>query len=107
MALIGYATRHYTKETESPTERKWVNDFGRVLGSVNVTSQEITSLIALLSASVMTGSPLPPYLKAPASYQLSAKLEKIDTDILNISHITEPGYAAFVSSFDSFTDEIG
>ncbi|MCJ1250845.1 hypothetical protein MMC30_008073 [Trapelia coarctata] len=95
MALIGYATRHYTKETDSPTERKWVNDFGRVLGSVQVTSQEVTSLIALLSASVMTGSPLPPYLKAPASYQLSAKLEKIDASILSISHIIEPGYAAF------------
>ena len=45
----------------------------------------------------MNSSPLPPYLKAPTSYQLTGKLEKIDPTILSISHIAEPGYAAFVS----------
>jgi hypothetical protein len=95
MALVGYATRHFTKDADSPTDTKWVSDFGRVLGSVDVTSQEVTSLLSLLSASVLNGSPLPPYLKVPASYQLIAKLEKIDADILNISHICEPGYASF------------
>jgi len=62
---------------------------------VNVTSQELTSVLSLLSASVTSGIPLPPYLKAPEPYKLSAKLEAIDADILDISHVTEPGYTAF------------
>ena len=34
-------------------------------------------------------------MKAPTPYQLSAKLEAIDSDLLNINHVTEPGYANF------------
>lgn len=65
------------------------------MGSIATTSQEITSTLALLSNSVTNGTPLPPYLKAPKPYQLSQKLEKLDADILSISHIAEPGYSAF------------
>ena len=97
MALIAYTTRHYTEATDSPNQRKWVSNLARVVGSLNVTTQEVTSLLSLLSASVMNASPLPPYLKAPPSYELAGKLEKIDPAILSINHIAEPGYAAFVS----------
>lgn len=62
---------------------------------MNVTSQELTSVLSLLSASVTSGTPLPPYLKAPEPYKLSVKLQAIDADILDIRHVTEPGYAAF------------
>ena len=65
------------------------------MSSVNTTSQEITSILALLSASVTNGNPLPPYLKAPQAYKLSARLEELDADILSIKHIAEPGYSAF------------
>ena len=52
-------------------------------------------MLSLLSASVANGHPLPPYLKAPQPYKLTEKLEALDADILSISHIAEPGYAAF------------
>ncbi|MCJ1317830.1 hypothetical protein MMC15_003157 [Xylographa vitiligo] len=95
MSLIAYATRNYGKGGETSGERKWANDFARVLGSIHVTSQEVTSLISLLSGSVTNSSPLPPYLKAPSSFEISIKMKEIDADILSINHIAEPGYAAF------------
>lgn len=66
-----------------------------MITSVRATSHEITGLLSLLSASIANGQPLPPYLKTPQPYQLSAKLEEIDHDILSVRHIAEPGYAAF------------
>ncbi|KAL8808255.1 MAG: hypothetical protein Q9223_005416 [Gallowayella weberi] len=96
MALISYASNilhnHDDNETDQAT---WLKDFRRLVRSVDVTSQELTSTLALLSASVTNGNPLPPYLHAPEPYRLSQKLEAIDADILHVSHIMEPGYAAF------------
>jgi hypothetical protein len=60
-----------------------------------MTSHEITSILALLSSSITSGQPLPPYLIAPQSYRLSLKMEAVDRNILSIRHIAEPGYAAF------------
>jgi hypothetical protein len=60
-----------------------------------MTSHEITSLLALLSSSISSGQPLPPYLTAPEGFQLSKRLDAVDHDILSLRHIAEPGYAAF------------
>ena len=49
----------------------------------------------MLSAAVTNGNALPPYLRVPAAYQLSQKLEELDGDILSVAHIAEPGYSAF------------
>ncbi|KAH5411810.1 hypothetical protein HBI23_172820 [Parastagonospora nodorum] len=74
---------------------QWFNDFRRLSTSTNVTSHEITSLLALLSSSISSGQPLPPYLTAPEGFQLSKRLDAVDHDILSLRHIAEPGYAAF------------
>jgi hypothetical protein len=74
---------------------QWFNDFRRITAKTNITSHEITSLLALLSSSIQTGQPLPPYLTNPEGHQLSKKLEAVDHDILSLRHIAEPGYAAF------------
>ncbi|KAF2826010.1 hypothetical protein CC86DRAFT_294491 [Ophiobolus disseminans] len=74
---------------------QWFNDFRRLIKTTNITSHEITSLLALLSSSITNGQPLPPYLHSPEAYQLSKKLEAVDHDILSLRHIAEPGYAAF------------
>lgn len=96
MALISYASNILAdKDDNDPNQATWLKTFARLVKSINVTSYEMTSTLSLLSASVINGNPLPPYLKAPAPYKLSQKLEAIDPDILSISHITEPGYAAF------------
>ena len=95
MALISYASNLLSNKGDNPEEATWLKNFARLVRSAKVTSHEVTSTLSLLSASVMNGNPLPPYLKAPEPYQLSAKLEAIDADILSINHIAEPGYAAF------------
>ncbi|KAL5120032.1 hypothetical protein ACEQ8H_002130 [Pleosporales sp. CAS-2024a] len=78
--------------TPSP---QWFEDFRKLTGSTKITSHEITSLLALLSSSITSGQPLPPYLTVPDAYQLSKRLDFIDRDILSLRHIAEPGYAAF------------
>lgn len=96
MGMISYASKSLCENpTEAPTQKSWVKDLSRLMASVNVTSHEITSTLALLSASVSSGSPLPPYLQPPQAYKLSERLEALDADILSINHISEPGYAAF------------
>ncbi|MCJ1474859.1 hypothetical protein MMC13_003519 [Lambiella insularis] len=95
VALMAYTTRDYGDEKGISGEGKWITDFARVLGSIEVMSEETTSLLALLSASVTNSTPLPPYLRPPPPYQLSARLKEMDADILSIVHIAEPGYAAF------------
>ncbi|XPS92756.1 hypothetical protein M3J09_002137 [Ascochyta lentis] len=111
-ALLGYASQAFTHpflNADTPDEEakwsstnfpkqaspQWFHDFRRVIKDANVTSHEITTLLSLLSSSILNGQPLPPYLKVPQNYQLSQKLEAVDSDILSLRHIAEPGYAAF------------
>jgi hypothetical protein len=108
MALVSYASNTYTQppvppaslhlsdyDANSVTSAQWFHDFRRLMKFVNPTSNEITSLLSLLSSSILNGTPLPPYLTLPKPYLLSQKLEAMDRDILSVRHIAEPGYAAF------------
>lgn len=94
MALIAYASRSLDHEP-SADRATWIEDLSRLVGSVDTTSQDITSTLALLSAAITNGNALPPYLKAPKAYNLSTRLEELDPEILSITHIAEPGYSAF------------
>ena len=96
MALIAFAAKSFQTADESSEKKDWSTAFSKVVSSVDVTSQEVTSLLALLSASITDGTALPPYLRVPAPYEIGAKLENVDPGILAIRHIAEPGYAAFV-----------
>ena len=96
LSLISYGSRTLTHErSQSSGQASWIHDFSRLVGSIELTSREITTILALLSAAVTNGNPLPPYLKAPKAYQLSQRLEKLDPNILSMTHISEPGYSAF------------
>lgn len=77
------------------SQSQWLLDFRRLVHEAGGTSREITTLLTLLSASVASGQPLPPYLKPPEPYALSAKLEGLDSNILSVRHMAEPGFAAF------------
>jgi hypothetical protein len=74
----------------------------------------VTSLLSLLSNSISSGQPLPPYLIAPSEYGDCAMPERLSrlrvnselgadenhdhpgaVDILSVDHLKEPGYAAF------------
>lgn len=56
---------------------KWLSGFQKLVGQANYTSEQVTSLLALLSASVMTEQALPPYLQIP-QFGLSQKLYELD-----------------------------
>jgi hypothetical protein len=93
ISLIGYASNTFGAGEDH--DNQWTDDFRRLNKSVNATSHEVTSLLSLLSASITNGQPLPPYLRAPAPYALSKRLEALDSDILSVRHIAEPGYTSF------------
>ena len=78
---------------EGPTE--WSSDFRKLLASVNITSHRVTMLLSMLSSSLSSGQPLPPYMDMPEPFQFAKQLESIDRDILSIRHIAEPEYSAF------------
>ncbi|KAF4553310.1 ER transporter-like protein 1 [Elsinoe fawcettii] len=85
----------YQAGADEHSESEWLRDFRRLNVSAASISKEVTTLLALLSASVSSGQPLPPYIQAPEPYALSQKLDEMDKDILSIRHLVEPGYAAF------------
>ncbi|KAF2011468.1 hypothetical protein BU24DRAFT_398014 [Aaosphaeria arxii CBS 175.79] len=101
-SLISYASTSFTNpciirptEDDDPSRTQWFRDFRRIITSAKLTSHEITSMLSLLSSSITNGQPLPPYLQAPQSYQLSHRLEATDSEVLSLRHIAEPGYSAF------------
>lgn len=94
MSLIAFASATFANPKDE-SESAWLSDFRKLVSSANFTSHEITSQLSLLSHSIGSGQPLPPYLKAPKPFQLSARLEAMDKDILSVRHYAEPGYAAF------------
>ena len=109
---MSYASNHLSHDpaTASPDKLSWLQDFARLVGKLRTTTQDITSLLALLSSAVTNGNPLPPYLKAPPSYNISQRLEDLDPDILSVSHIAEPGYSAFAVmqiASSLITDDLG
>ncbi|EPS25675.1 hypothetical protein PDE_00609 [Penicillium oxalicum 114-2] len=98
LSLLGYASDTLMRlddDDDDETGSVWMHDFRRLVGTANVTTHEVTSLLCLLSASITNRQPLPPYLKTPRPYSFSKRLEALDSDILSINHIAEPGFAAF------------
>ncbi|CZR57246.1 uncharacterized protein PAC_07136 [Phialocephala subalpina] len=102
LSLMSYATESWTKEngavytnTEPKHRREWLNDLMTLVDSIGPTSHSITSILSLLSASVKTGSALPPYIQMPEPYDLSRRLERLDKGILDARHVEEPGYSAY------------
>jgi len=105
IALVVHASQTFADMCQNETmqdpkrhkhsESDWLRDFRRLVTDANVSTRECTTLLALLSASVTSGNPLPPYLRAPQAYALAARLDSMDRDILSIKHVAEPGFAAF------------
>ncbi|KFZ19176.1 hypothetical protein V501_00789 [Pseudogymnoascus sp. VKM F-4519 (FW-2642)] len=77
------------------TPGSWLKDFKRLISSLQLTSQEVTSLLAIVASAISTGRPMPPYLKAPQFMNLRQLLNRMDGDILSTRHVLEPGYTAF------------
>ena len=102
LSLASYATVSWTEDdgsqfpnTKSDARHAWLQDLATLIQHVEPTSHQITSTLSLLSASVRTGSALPPYIQLPKPYQLSQRLEQLDKGILDARHVEEPGYSAY------------
>jgi hypothetical protein len=99
MALVSYASTSFqdlqSRTDDSENQLEWLHTFRKLIGETNVTSQAITTLLTLMSASVANGQPLPPYLRVPEPFRYTEKLDEMDMDLLSVKHIAEPGYASF------------
>ncbi|KAJ6184858.1 hypothetical protein N7519_006159 [Penicillium mononematosum] len=97
LSLLGYAsdTIVHLTEGEDPADTAWMHDFRRLVNTAKVTTHEVTSLLCLLSASITNRQPLPPYLKAPRPYGFARRLNELDSELLSLRHMAEPGFAAF------------
>ena len=93
LALTSYASISFTEGSSDETE--WLRDFRRFAGDLNITSHDMTSCLCLVSASVSNSHPLPPYLKTPRPVDLGRRMEAVDPELLSVSHISQPCYAAF------------
>ncbi|KIX06506.1 uncharacterized protein Z518_04482 [Rhinocladiella mackenziei CBS 650.93] len=90
--------RHPPVAEESMSETvkgTWLKEFKDLIASLELTSHDVTSLLAIISGAIVTGKPLPPYLKAPEHYHIGETLTRLDADILSVKHVCEPGYSAF------------
>lgn len=86
------------RETHGPGRQKeldWLGSLRRLSKEANLTTQQITTLLSVLSSSISNEQPLPPHLTIPEPWLLSERLDKIDKDLLSLRHIAEPGYASF------------
>jgi hypothetical protein len=95
--LAEYTSRTFTLlgNDDDYSETVWLQDLKKLMVSAYTTSEQITSLLALLSASIANRQPLPPHLQAPRPYGLAERLQELDRNILSIRHSAERGYAAF------------
>ncbi|TKA21907.1 hypothetical protein B0A50_08604 [Salinomyces thailandicus] len=95
VSLASSAFEDLQRRNDREHDSEWLVTFRRLIKDANVTSEAITTLLTLMSASLSTGSALPPYLRVPEPYRLASRLDELDKDILSVRHIAEPGYSSF------------
>lgn len=94
-----YPSRRLEFSTPSTAEEEqWISHLARIaFRSSDFKSHLTSSLLCHLSASIMNAQPLPPYLRTPSSFPLARQIQKIDKELLNIRHVNDPAFSAFVS----------
>lgn len=93
---MAYASQTLSLQDKPAAEHTvWSNDFRRLVTDSHHTSNQITSVLSLLSSCLSNGQALPPYLELPQPYAFVRRIEAIDKNILSVRHIVEPEYSAF------------
>jgi hypothetical protein len=98
LSLVQLASYTFAElREEGPEEHglQWLYSLQKLVAETSFTSQQVTTLLTLLSASITSERPLPPYLRVPEPHMLSQRLDEMDRKILSVRHIAEPGYASF------------
>jgi hypothetical protein len=93
LTIIAFASEAFTAARLDPSTSTWLTEFSA--SRTDHKSHKITSLLALLSASVRNAQPLPPYTKAPSPYPPLAGIPVGgDTHILGLNNLDQPGFRA-------------
>lgn len=104
--VIAYASVSFVKAWEDSNmseqaqpqlEIRWLREFRSLSGTMETASHEIVGTLISLSNHMAAGTPFSPNVKAPELGKLVQMVNKIHGNMLTISHVTEPGYAAFVT----------
>lgn len=99
ITMISYVTESFrdlpSNSEKDPLSASWLKDFKELVASMQLSSQNVTTILSIISAAISGEKPLPPYLKAPDIVHLTTLLKRENSDILSIRHVCEPGYAAF------------
>lgn len=95
MALIATTSATFADLHDDEEGSRWLKDFRRIITEANLTSQAVTSVLTLLSAAIVNKQALPPYVRLPEPFTLTKRLDELDSDVLSVRHIAEPGYASF------------
>ena len=87
-----------TAETPAAADEQWMSHLAKIaFQSPEFKSHITSSLLCHLSASIMNAQPLPPYIRTPESFPLARRMQKVDKELLNIHHVQDPAFSAFVS----------
>ncbi|KAJ5691878.1 hypothetical protein N7462_001301 [Penicillium macrosclerotiorum] len=104
MSLMAHTTQSLeglsieSEHSGHETDDQWMSQLAEIaLKSADFNSHKITSLLCHLSAAITNAQPLPPYLSTPETFPLARQMQKIDVDLLNIKHVEDPSFSAFVS----------
>ncbi len=99
ITMISYVTESFqelpSNTNKDPSSASWLKDFKELVASLQLSSQNVTTILSIISSAISGEKPLPPYIKAPDLVHLTTLLKKENDDILSIRHVCEPGYAAF------------
>ena len=71
--------RHVTQTLPRDSTSPWFRNLAGLLKELNPTSHDIVTTLVLLSASVTNGNALPPFVQAPAYFEVSRRLMAMDS----------------------------
>jgi hypothetical protein len=94
MSITYYSSGAFASQPGAE-ENSWLKDFRSFVSGLNLTPYSVTSTLCLVSASMANAQPLPPYLNIPRPDALTQKMERVESELLNVRHVGEPCYAAF------------
>ncbi|PWY75463.1 MFS transporter [Aspergillus heteromorphus CBS 117.55] len=90
-------TNPFNPDPDDKQNDRWISNLASIaLHSSDFKSHKISSLLCHLSASMMNAQPLPPYLAPVDSFPLAREMQRIDGELLNIRHVEDPAFSAFV-----------
>lgn len=97
LTVVAYASNAFVAARSDPSASTWLSEISRTHSVTGRTSEEVTSLLALLSASIKNGQALPPHLKTPSSFHISDQLKLTSLISIDPKEVTGLSYPAFAA----------